>query len=189
MEATLLGLVGRFGAFKRHAELIEAFDQLAPAHPSLGLLFAGGGGPLEESMRQRAAASPFSARIHFTGFLSDPAAAYRALDLLVIPSINEGLSNALLEAMASGVPALAHTACGHGDVIDDASNGFLRDLSSPSLIRDALADILARRDLLASLGAKARRTVEERFTMAGMVAGYERLYRRIAGAGGHPPRD
>jgi glycosyltransferase involved in cell wall biosynthesis len=179
-DATLIGLVGRFGPFKRHADLIQAFEQLAPSHPSLALLFAGGGGPLEEDIRLRAASSPFASRIHLAGFHLDPRPWYRALDLLVIPSVNEGLSNALLEAMASGIPALAHTACGNPDVIQDSVNGFLRDLSTTAQLRDALDRILAHPAVLPALGGAARRTVETGFAFPGMVAGYERLYRRLA---------
>jgi glycosyltransferase involved in cell wall biosynthesis len=181
-EATLLGLVGRFGPFKRHAELIHAFEQLAPSHPSLALLFTGGGGPLEQPTRERAAASPFASRIHFAGFQRDPLPWYRALDLLVIPSVNEGLSNALLEAMACGIPALAHTACGNRDVIEDSVNGYLRDLASTDRLRDALESVLAAPGALPALGSAARLAIESRFAFPGMVAGYERLYRRLAGA-------
>jgi glycosyltransferase involved in cell wall biosynthesis len=173
--------VGRFGQYKRHLELIQAFEELAPAHPTLALLFAGGGGPLEDAVRRRAAGSPFASRIHFAGFQADPRPWYRALDLLVIPSVNEGLSNALLEAMASGIPALGHTACGNRDVIEDSANGFLRDLATPERLRDALAGILAAPDALPALGRAARATIEARFTFPAMVAGYERLYQRIAG--------
>jgi glycosyltransferase involved in cell wall biosynthesis len=180
LDATILGLVGRFGAFKRHAELIQAFEQLAPVDPGLALLFAGGGGPHEQATRARAAASPFASRIHFAGFQEDPRPWYRALDLLVIPSVNEGLSNALLEAMASGVPPLGHTACGNGEVIEDSVNGYLRDLGSVDRLRDALSHALASRNALASLGEAARRTVEARYSLPEMVAGYRRLYR-------HPP--
>jgi glycosyltransferase involved in cell wall biosynthesis len=179
-DAVLLGLVGRFGPFKRHAYLIDAFERLAPSHPTLALLFAGGGGPLEQFIRDRAASSPFASRIHFAGFQSDPRPWYRALDLLVIPSVNEGLSNALLEAMASGIPALAHTACGNADVIQDSGNGFLRDLSSADQLRNALDAVLASPGLLPALGRAARLTIEARFAFPGMVAGYERLYRRLA---------
>jgi len=182
LDATILGLVGRFGPYKRHAELIEAFEHLAPARAGLALLFVGGGGPLEDATRRRAAASPFASRIHFSGFQADPRPWYRALDLLVIPSINEGLSNALLEAMACGVAALGHTACGNRDVIDDGANGFLRDLATSEQLRDTLAGILADPGSLPALGRAARATVEARFSFPAMVAGYERLYRRIAGA-------
>ena len=182
LDATLIGLVGRFGPYKRHAALIDAFEQLARGHPRLALLFVGSGGPLEEDTRRRAAASAFAPRIHFAGLQADLPPWYRALDLLVIPSVNEGLSNALLEAMACGIPALGHTACGNQDVLADASNGFLRDLSTPERIRDALAAILPSSATFPALGAAARATVETRFAFPAMVAGYERLYRQIAGA-------
>ncbi len=107
LDATLIGLVGRFGPFKRHADLILAFEQLAPSHPTLALLFVGAGGPMEEPTRHLAANSPFASRIHFAGLQRDPRPWIRSMDLLVIPSVNEGLSNALIESMACGVPALA----------------------------------------------------------------------------------
>jgi len=176
VDATLLGLVGRFGPYKRHAQLIEAFEHLAPAHPALALLFLGGGGPLEADIRGRCASSPFASRIHCPGFQPDPGPWISALDLLVLPSVNEGLSNALLEAMASGVPALAHTACGNADVIHDGSNGFLRDLSTAENIREALSAILSQPAALPSLGRAARLTIEDRFAFPAMVAAYRRLY-------------
>ena len=182
VEGTLLGLVGRFGPYKRHAELIGAFEQLAAADSTLALVFVGSGGPLEESTRRRAAASPFASRIHFAGFQADPRPWYRALDLLVLPSTNEGLSNALLEAMASGIPAIGHTACGNADVIRDTANGFLRDVSTPARLCDSLASVLAIRDTLPALGHAARLTVETGFASQSMAAGYARCYRQIAEA-------
>lgn len=182
LDATILGLVGRFGYFKRHADLIAAFEELAPAHSRLALLFTGGGGPLEAETRRYAAASAFAARIHFAGFQLDPRPWIRSLDLLLLPSVNEGLSNALLEAMACGIPALAHTACGNGDVIRDTENGFLRDLSRVDRLRDALAEVLGQPNILPPLGRAARLTAEERFSLASMVEGYRRLYLQNARA-------
>jgi glycosyltransferase involved in cell wall biosynthesis len=174
--AMVLGLVGRFGAFKRHAELIAAFEQLAGGNPNLALLFVGGGGPLEADVRQRAGASPFAQRIHFAGFQIDPLPWIRSLDLLVLPSVNEGLSNALLEAMACGVPALAHTACGNSEAIEDSVNGFIRDLGTPDRMRDALEGVLAGAATLPELGRAARLTIEKRFGFGGMAEGYRGLY-------------
>jgi len=178
-HGTILGLAGRFGPYKRHAALIEAFERLAPADPALSLLFIGGGGPLEKQARERAAAGPFASRIHFAGFQREPGPWYRALDLLVIPSVNEGMSNVLLEAMASGIPALGHTACGNEEVIEDSINGYLRDIGSVESLRAALAAILASPDPLAAMGRAARQTVETRYSLAAMVAGYRSLYRSM----------
>ena len=178
LNACILGLVGRFGPYKRHIELIQAFEQIAPAHPTLALLFIGGGGDLEAATRARAASSPYSGRIHFAGFQPDPAPWYPVLDLLVLPSINEGLSNALIESMASGIPALAHTACGNSEVIEDSVNGYLRDLSTPARLHAALASVLANPN--PSLGKVARTTIDTRFTFPAMVAGYQSLYHQLA---------
>jgi len=180
-EAIVLGLVGRFGEFKRHTELIAAVERLPAAGRDLRLAFIGGGGPLESSVRERVAASPCASRIHVAGFQQDPRPWYRSLDLLILPSVNEGLSNALLEAMACGVPALAHAACGNADVITDSQNGYLRDLGSPEGLDAALAEALASPTRLPGLGQAARATVEAKFSLETMVTGYERLYRDLAG--------
>jgi glycosyltransferase involved in cell wall biosynthesis len=181
-DALVLGLVGRYGEFKRHLDLIDAFERLQPIGRDLHLVFIGGGGPTEQTVTRRVAASPHAARIHMAGFQEDALPWYRALDLLVIPSINEGLSNALLEAMACAVPALAHTACGSADVITDGANGFLRDVSSPESLVTALNAALAAPDHLPTIGAAARQTVEEHFSFSSMVNAYEALYRN----GTHP---
>ncbi|HEX4086568.1 MAG TPA: glycosyltransferase [Chthoniobacteraceae bacterium] len=180
-DAAIIGLMGRFGAYKRHADLIAAFERLAPGNPSLALLFVGGGGPLEEATRARVAASPFSSRIHLAGLQANPRPWYQAMDLLIIPSVNEGLSNALLEAMACGIPALGHFACGNGDVIKDSANGFLRDISTVDRLVDKIGTILAAPENLRRLGREARRTAEGQFAFAGMVEGYRRLYASAAG--------
>jgi len=179
-DATILGLFGRFGAFKRHIPLIEAFERLPAGAQPAHLLFVGGGGPMEAAVRERAAASPCAQRIHMAGFQADTLPWYRSLDLLVIPSTNEGLSNALLEAMACGVPVLGHHVCGNADVIADSQNGLLRDLGSPEALHTALAAILARPEALPPLGDSARRTARQDFSLAAMAAGYAAQYRRIA---------
>jgi glycosyltransferase involved in cell wall biosynthesis len=177
-DAVILGLVGRYGEFKRHIDLIDAFERLPPAAGrDIHLVFVGGGGPAGEAVARRVTASPCSARIRIAGFQNDARPWYRALDLLVIPSVNEGLSNALLEAMACGVPALAHTACGSADVITDGADGYLRDIGSSASLVAALTSALADPARLPVLGAAARQTVEQRFSLVSMVNAYEALYR------------
>jgi glycosyltransferase involved in cell wall biosynthesis len=177
----LIGMVGRFGPYKRHGALIDAYERLAQAHPEMGLVIVGAGGPREEATRQRAAASAFAARIHFADLQEDLRPWYRALDLLILPSLNEGLSNALLESMACGVPALAHGACGNRDLIADGENGFLKDLSTVDRLSGELSAVLSNRAALPRMGGAARAAVEARFGFSAMADGYERLYREAAG--------
>jgi glycosyltransferase involved in cell wall biosynthesis len=178
-DSLVVGIVGRFGAFKGHSTLLHGFGQLAAEHPRLQLLMVGDHGPEKEHVLELAAASPYRDRIVWCGFQSDPADFYRMMDLLVVPSENEGLSNALLEAMACGVACLAHPACGANEVVAEGINGMLRPMADAdqlaSAIRAAIADPLRLREL----GSQARRTAEEGFSMAAMLSGYGQLYEEI----------
>ena len=87
-DALCLGIVGRFGQFKRHRQLLEAFEKIAPRFSNARLLVVGGGGSEEGAITKRVQASAFRSRIHLLGFQPDPRACYQALDLLVVPSVN-----------------------------------------------------------------------------------------------------
>ncbi len=179
-DSLALGLVGRYGAFKRHDALLAAFEQIAPQFPRAHLLFLGAGGPEEARIRTLASASAVAVRIHLAGFHADPAPCYRALDLLTIPSVNEGMSNAALEAMASGVPVLGNLGCGHEQILTHGHDGLLADLATPTTIATALAAILAQPERLVDLASRARTTIEKRFSITRMLDAYEQLYRTHA---------
>lgn len=176
-EGTVLGIVGRFGPHKGHLALIEAFATL-PA--SCHLLIVGGGGPKEQEVHKAAAASLVAARIHFTGFLAEPADAYRALDLLTIPSTNEGMANAALEAMACAVPMLGNTGCGHEALIENGREGIIADLRSPTALAREIARLIAQPALLCEMGARARARVCDAFSIRTMLDAYARLYRDVS---------
>jgi len=175
-DALVTGIVGRFGPFKGHAASIEAFERLADRIPKAHLLVVGAGGAREEAVRVQAQASRYSQRIHLAGYQRDPLCYYRAMDLLAVPSVNEGLSNAVLEAMACGVPVLGNRTCGNGDVIDAGGDGLLGDLSTPGTIESALSDALADAGRLRDMGVAARRKIVADYSLERMVRQYENLY-------------
>lgn len=179
-DALCLGIVGRFGSYKRHSQLLDAFEQIAPHFTTVQLLIVGGGGSEEEAITQRAQAGSSPARIHLLGFQSDPRTCYQALDLLVIPSINEGLSNAALEAMACGVPALARAGCGHEQIITDGVDGWIAPLESAASLAARLSEILAEPPRLVDFGRNARKKVAAQFSLESMITAYEQLYRTCA---------
>lgn len=179
-DAQVLGIVGRFGAYKRHDILMDAFEQIASELPNVHLLVVGGGGPEESRVRAHADASPCAARIHFTGFQPDPVAAYQAFDLLALPSINEGLSNAALEAMACGVPVLANTGCGHEQIITDGHDGIIADLHTAPALATQLSAALRHPARLVDFGQNARTKVAAHFSLLAMIDAYEQLYRNCA---------
>lgn len=178
-DSLLVGIVGRFGAYKGHTKLLRGFEQLAGDHPELRLLIVGDHGPEKERVLELVASSPYRERIVWSGFQNEPADFYRMMNLLVVPSENEGLSNALLEAMACGVACLAHPACGANEVVDDGINGMLRPMANAEELAAAIHAAISNPQRLRELGVQARRTAEEDFSMAAMLSGYSQLYDEI----------
>ncbi len=176
----VIGIVGRLVALKRHRMLMESIATLAPSMPDLRLLIVGDGGEDREEILAAMSANPFAERIKWTGHQNDLRPFYQAMDLLAAPSEIEGLSNAVLEAMACAVPVLAHSACGNAEVIDNNTNGFLRQLDDAQILADELRAVLSNDPQLVRCGTAARRTVQERFSMEAMLAGYRKLYSAAA---------
>jgi glycosyltransferase involved in cell wall biosynthesis len=185
-NAFVFGIVGRFGPFKRHGVLIEAFNQLASQAPDLHLLVVGGGGPEKERVVAQGKASPVANRIHFVGFQNDPVPYYRAMNLLVVPSINEGMSNAVLEGMACGIPVLANNVCGNAEMIVNGGNGLLADLETAGQLTTELRGICTNRHALEEMGQRARESAIKSFSISTMVYNYARLYQEIASQSGAP---
>jgi glycosyltransferase involved in cell wall biosynthesis len=187
-DAVVLGIVGRFVALKGHARLIEAFERLAVDNPRLSLLIVGDHGEEREAILRKIGGSPMKDRITWAGYQADTVDFYRMMDLLVVPSDSEGLSNVMLEAMACAVPCLAHPACGANEVVVDGCNGLLREMSTPDALVLALGSIVQQPQVLLKLGEGARRTAEERFSLDSMVAGYSSLYEELVAAGARSGR-
>jgi glycosyltransferase involved in cell wall biosynthesis len=179
-EAIIFGIVGRFGMFKRHSLLIDAFNDLAAQNANLHLLIVGGGGSETERVHAQAKGSPFAARIHFTGLQHDLAPYYRAINLLVSPSVNEGMSNAVLESMSCATPALANATCGNDEVITHGRDGIIADLSSSEKLRCELQKVLVEPAKLVTMGQIAREKIERQFSIETMVENYRSLYREVA---------
>ncbi|MEI8340012.1 MAG: glycosyltransferase [Verrucomicrobiota bacterium] len=177
-DAFVIGIVGRFGPFKRHALLLEAFARLGSDYPELHLLIVGGGGSEQSEISEKARTHPHATRIHLAGFQKNPVPFYQSMDLLAVPSVNEGLSNAVLEAMACGVPVLANSACGNGDVIVSGVDGMVADLGTSEKLREQLSLYLAKPEFLRAIGNRAAQKAVSAYSIDQMVAGYVELYRR-----------
>lgn len=175
-DAFVVGIVGRLVALKRHELLYEALGRLADSIPKLHLLVVGDGGADRESLIHTMETHPQAPRLHWLGHRDDLERCYPAMDLLAAPSEVEGLSNAVLEAMACGVPVLAHRACGNAEVIQDGEDGFLAEIHDGAVLARQIADLAGDPDRLRLTGCAARRAVMESFSIEAMVEGYRRLY-------------
>lgn len=180
IDSCVLGIVGRFVALKRHLMLFDALHRVMQHNPHVHLVVIGDEGSDKEAIVLGMKNHPFANRIHWLGMRRDMDRCYRALDLLVSPSEIEGLSNAVLEAMASGVPVLAHVACGNNEVIRDGIDGVLRELNDSTSLATALEETIKHPDRLSALGEAARARVGADFSIEAMAQNYLKVYERVA---------
>lgn len=180
-NARMAGIFGRFGPYKRHDLLLDSFARIGDEFPGLHLLVAGGGGEREPDVLARIRSHPLASRIHTVGYLSDPVSHYQSLDLLLIPSDNEGLSNCALEAMSCAVPVLSNRNCGSDELITDGQDGIVRAMDTPEALADALVEVMGSDGPgLRALGAHAREKIIGGFSLNSMEDAYRNAYQSIA---------
>lgn len=179
-EGPIIGMVGRFDPLKCHLALIAAFEGLSQKLPTSQLLVVGQGGQIYDQVLARAKSSPVANRIHMVGFQPEPKRYYQSMDLLVVPSLSEGMSNVVLEAMSCGVPVLGHTACGNAEIITAGKDGILANLKTPKELEKEMINCLSELTRLKQIGQSARETILDRFSIATMVRNYAGLYQRTA---------
>lgn len=204
--AVVVGYVGRLADVKNPLLLLDAFERaherIAPRDPVLAsrirLVFVGDGA-LADALRARAASSPLHAAISLAGNRDDVAERLRGFDVYALPSLAEGISNTLLEAMASGLPCVATDVGGNGELIEADACGTLVASGNADAFADALAAYLHDPSLRAAHGARARARAVERFGIDTMIDAYDALYTRLlvkrhalpdgwVGAGSRPAR-
>ena len=130
----------------------------------------------DAELRALAAAAPQHG-VRCVPFRPDVLAFYRLFDLIVLPSRGEGLSQALLEAMALGLPVVASRAGGNRDLIRHGEDGWLVPPRDAAAFAAALERLLGDAELRRAIGARARRTVRERFTLSRTATLTEAAYR------------
>ena len=175
-----VGIVARLDPIKAIDVLLEAFARMARARPRARLIVIGGG-PEAGRLHALARSLGIDSRVRFTGAVPDAARLLGGLDLYVSASRREGLSLAVLEAMALGLPVVATRVAGHLDAVSDGVTGRLVPPDQPDTLGDALESLLgepaaARR----ALGEAGRRRVEQRFGVERMAAETAALYRAVA---------
>lgn len=179
VDRAAVGTVGRLEVRKGTRTLIEAMALLgdSPQAPSLVVT---GEGPLRDELVALAAQLGIAERVHFLGNRGDVSSVLAALDVFVLPSLTEGMSNALLEAMAMALPVVATRVGGNPEVIGDESRGLLVPPDQPQALAAALVRLLGDQGLATRLGGAARLRVEERYGARAMVRQLEGIYAAVA---------
>jgi len=178
-NSLVVGTVGRLQPIKDQATLMRAFAVMVKRHPDLAgraRLLIVGEGPARADLVTLSRSLRLEDKVHFTGPLEDVPAALCALDLFVLPSLNEGISNTILEAMATGLPVLATAVGGNSELVEDGVTGRLFAPGDAEALAGLMTRYLSDPGQGVALGKAARVRVLERFSLGSMVDRYADLY-------------
>lgn len=181
----VVGTVGRLQAIKDQLNLVRGFALFVERSPDIAqdfrLVIAGDGG-LRGEIEAEISHSGLASRIWLAGERRDVPDVMRGLDLFVLPSRAEGISNTILEAMASGLPVIATKVGGNAELVQDGETGLLVPSRDPAAIADALMRFAQEGNMASRLGSAGRRRAEQEFSMEVMVQRYADLYEMLLGS-------
>ena len=174
-EGFLIACAARLVPVKRHCDLIDAFAMIAASAPQAQLVLVGSG-PLESELRAQAARAGVAERVHFLGERHDMQALLPLFDAFALASRTEGMSNALLEAMACGLPTVATAVGGNPEVVEDGVTGHLVPPCQPDALAFALHSLVNEPHRARALGLMGRARVERQFSLRALIEGFDALY-------------
>ncbi|MGD0265461.1 MAG: glycosyltransferase family 4 protein [Candidatus Methylomirabilota bacterium] len=172
--------LGRLDAQKGLDVALDAWALVAARRPAARLLLAGDG-PARTALEEKARELGLTGRARFLGTRPDPERLLQACQILVLPSRSEGMSNALLEAMATGLACVASRIGGNTDLVEHGVTGLLTPPGDAASLADALCALLEDKVLRGRLGTAARAAAVARYGMDRVVRDYMELYTALTG--------
>ncbi|QEG36039.1 glycosyltransferase family 4 protein [Bythopirellula goksoeyrii] len=174
-DHVLLGVFGRLSPEKGVAEVLVAFHSVYSGVKNVTLLFVGNG-KLATPLKSRVAELGLESQVKFAGYQSDMRDFYDAIDILVIPSLSEGLPNVLLEAMSLEVPAVCTRVGAIPDVIRHGETGWLVLPGDSHCLADQLREVILNPELRQKVASSARASLHPRFSPATRAKQFELIY-------------
>ena len=169
---------GRLDEAKGLGHLVAAWESVVARWPHAQLWLAGEG-PYGTELKTQIEARCLGGRVVLAGVFDNVDELLTAADLFVLPSFEEGMSVALLEAMAAGLPVVASRIPGNEKVVTDSSDGLLVPAKDTPALAAAILRVFDEPELATRLGAAARETVVNRFSLAKMADNYLELFERL----------
>jgi glycosyltransferase involved in cell wall biosynthesis len=164
---------------------VRALEQSPLAAQRLRLVLVGDGA-LREALRGVLDSNQVRDRVWFAEERADVAEIMRGLDCFVLPSLAEGVSNTILEAMASGLPIVATRVGGNAELIESGMTGLLVPPANSDALAEAMLGYFSDPATARRHGRAARQVAERRFSLARMVSDYSNVYERALAAAGVP---
>lgn len=185
-DLLVVGTVGRLTPVKDQQLLLRAVAKMRVDYPSLAprvKLILVGDGPLRAELTQLVDELGLANVAWLAGDREDVPELLSTLDIFVLPSLAEGISNTVLEAMASGLPVIATASGGNVELVKEGVNGRLVPVGEVDALCQALATLLENDELRQRLGENAREGVRERFQWDQAVASYLGVYDELLQVG------
>jgi glycosyltransferase involved in cell wall biosynthesis len=177
-EVPLIGVLSRLNQMKGIEYFLEAAAAMGRRDRDPRFLIIGDGGHRKE-LEQYAAQLGLGERVLFTGFRTDVSDVLSALDISVLPSLSEGLSNSLLESMAAGLPVIATNVGGNPEAVEDGVTGIIVPPGDAGALARGMVLLLDNAELAAGFGEAGRRRIAHWFSVQTMVRETEALYLRL----------
>lgn len=174
-EDIIIGTIAALSPEKGHRYLIEAVASVCRNIPSIRLVFVGDG-PLADDLKAMVRDAGLENKVKFTGVRRDIGALLHAFDIFVLPSLQEGLPMALLEAMSAGRAVIATEVGAIPQVIANLTDGLLVPSGKSAALAEALAKLAIEPDMRQSLGTRAREKITLEFSAKRMAEEYSQVY-------------
>jgi len=171
----IIGIVARLDPIKNHKTLISVFKEIVAIHPNTNLVIVGDGS-LRNKLENQTYQLGIKNKVIFMGERDDVPEILKTFDIFVLPSLNEGMSNTILEAMATGIPVIASNVGGNPELVIDGRTGFLFPTNDVESLVQKIKTYILHLELKQKHGYNARKRAEEKFSLDQMVRRYEELY-------------
>ena len=178
----LVGTVGRLESVKNQLLLVEGFIEVLERDPRLKQtvrLMLVGDGSMREAIELRIHDAGIADYVWMTGSRNDVAELMAALDVFILPSKAEGISNTILEAMATALPVVATDVGGNAQLVVDNETGFIIPSEAVSELADRLQQYVGDENLLKQQARAGRLRAEELFSLEHMVSQYQAVYEQL----------
>lgn len=174
----VIGIVARLSPIKNHQLLFKAFKKLVNAKPNTRLMIVGDG-PERSVLENLAQELTLNDSIIFCGEQSQAQAFYQLFDVFVLPSLSEGVSISILEAMAAKVPVVASAVGGNCEIITDDENGLLFPSGNVDALLQHLENLYCSINLREKLITNSFNRVRDTFNIQVMIQQYLQLYKNV----------
>ena len=174
-DGPVVGIIARLSEVKGHTYLITAMRKVIEHVPDAELLSIGDG-TIKKELKDLGKSLALEAKLHFIPSVSDTTEALSVMDVFVMPSLQEGLGLAIMEAMAAGVPVAGSAVGGIASLIKDGHTGILVKPADSEALADAILELLKNREKAQAMASNAKALIEKEFSSEKMCEDTEKVY-------------